>query len=79
MPSDTPRAERKSMSTLEWIESLPRKETVTLTSFGEGHLKDFIDEARENTENLNSGLLELEKNPGENKELVNDLFGISII
>lgn len=73
-PSDTPRAERKSMSTLEWIESLPRKETVTLTSFGEGHLKDFIDEARENTENLNSGLLELEKNPGENKELVNDLF-----
>lgn len=71
---DSPRSARNAMSTADWIESLPRKGTVTLTSFGEGHLKDFIDEARENTENLNSGLLELEKNPGENKELVNDLF-----
>ncbi len=74
-PSQEPaRSERNGMSTLDWIEMLPRKDTVTLTSFGEGHLKDFIDEARENTENLNSGLLELERNPGENKELVNDLF-----
>ncbi len=75
IPSQEPvRSERNGMSTVDWIEMLPRKDTVTLTSFGEGHLKDFIDEARENTENLNSGLLELERNPGENKELVNDLF-----
>ncbi len=63
-----------SLSSRDWIASLPRKETVTLTAFGEGHLKDFIDEARENTENINAGLLELERNPTGNQELVNDLF-----
>ncbi len=45
-----------------------------LTAFGEGHLRDFIEEAREMTESLSSGLLELEKNPNEQGELVNDLF-----
>ncbi len=45
-----------------------------LTAFGEGHLRDFIEEARDMTENLSSGLLELEKNPNEQGELVNDLF-----
>ncbi len=45
-----------------------------LTAFGEGHLRDFIEEAREMTEKLNDGLLELEKNPQAEGELVNDLF-----
>lgn len=45
-----------------------------LTAFGEGHLRDFIEEARDMTENLSSGLLELEKNPNDQGELVNDLF-----
>ena len=58
----------------EWIVTLPHKSPYALTAFGEGHLKDFIEEAREITENLNIGLLELERNPDESSELVNDLF-----
>ncbi|MFT4300594.1 MAG: chemotaxis protein CheA, partial [Desulfovibrio sp.] len=45
-----------------------------LTAFGEGHLKDFIDESIEIIENLTNGLLELEENPTGQNELVNDLF-----
>ncbi|WP_341806163.1 Hpt domain-containing protein, partial [Nitratidesulfovibrio liaohensis] len=58
----------------EWIATLEPMESYSLTAFGEGHLKDFIDEAREMAENLSSGLLELERNPTEQGELVNDLF-----
>ncbi len=65
---------RNALSTREWISTLPLREPVTLTAFGASHLKDFMDEARENTENLNTGLLELERNPTGNAELVNDLF-----
>ncbi len=46
----------------------------TLTTFGEGHLNDFLEEASEIISNLNSGLLELEKDPGAGGELVNDIF-----
>jgi len=46
----------------------------TLTTFGEGHLNDFLEEANETISNLNSGLLELEKDPKAGGELVNDLF-----
>ncbi len=63
-----------ALSAREWVAALPRKAAVKLTSFGEGHLKDFIDEARENTENINTGLLELERSPSGNTELVNDIF-----
>jgi two-component system chemotaxis sensor kinase CheA len=45
----------------------------TLTSIGEGHLNDFMEEAREIIENLNRSLLELEHTP-EPGELVNDIF-----
>ncbi|MDO5483990.1 MAG: Hpt domain-containing protein, partial [Desulfovibrionaceae bacterium] len=58
----------------EWVASLPLNETYALTAFGEGHLKDFIDESLEIIESLNSGLLELEENPTGREELVNDLF-----
>lgn len=53
---------------------LPEGEPYALTSFGEGHLRDFIEEALENTNDLSNGLLELEQNPDDNDELVNDLF-----
>lgn len=53
---------------------LPEGEPYALTSFGEGHLRDFIEEANENTEDLSNGLLELEQNPDDNDALVNDLF-----
>lgn len=46
----------------------------TLTTFGEGHLNDFLEEANETISNLNSGLLELEKDPTSGGELVNDIF-----
>lgn len=46
----------------------------TLTTVGDGHLTDFLEEARDLVGNLNQGLLELEKSPDENAELVNDIF-----
>lgn len=57
-----------------WLESLENKPTYALTAFGEGHLRDFIEEARENITNLSDGLLGLEKNPDGQTDLVNDLF-----
>lgn len=62
------------MSSKEWVASLPVGQPYALTAFGEGHLKDFIDESMEIIENLNTGLLELEENPSGQDELVNDLF-----
>jgi len=49
-------------------------ETYKLTVIGEGHLADFLEEAREIVENLNSALVELEKDPSDGGELVNDVF-----
>jgi two-component system chemotaxis sensor kinase CheA len=49
-------------------------EPYALTAFGEGHLRDFVEEARDISENLNAGLLELETNPHAEGDLVNDLF-----
>ncbi len=45
-----------------------------LQAIGEGHLNDFLEEAQEIIENLNSSLLELEKDPTAGGELVNDIF-----
>jgi two-component system chemotaxis sensor kinase CheA len=45
-----------------------------LTAIGEGHLSDFLEEAHEIVGNLNSSLLELEKHPDQDAELVNDTF-----
>lgn len=65
---------RTGMSSKEWVARLGPKPTYALTAFGEGHLKDFIDESFELIENLNTGLLELEENPTGRSDLVNDLF-----
>ncbi len=62
-----------ALNTAEWIESRADLPRYALTAFGEDHLKDFIDEAKENTSNLGSGLLELEKHPDQGN-MVNDLF-----
>lgn len=64
----------QSMSVKDWITTLPEGDTYALTAFGEGHLKDFIDESNEIIENLNIGLLELEESPGGQDDLVNDIF-----
>ena len=45
-----------------------------LQAIGEGHLTDFLEEAREIIANLNASLLELEKDPTVTGELVNDIF-----
>ncbi|MDR1660138.1 MAG: Hpt domain-containing protein, partial [Desulfovibrio sp.] len=64
----------EGMSTKEWIATLPLREPYALASFGEGHLKDFIDESSDIVENLNDGLLKLEENPAGQDELVHDIF-----
>lgn len=68
---------RRIMPASEWIATLAKKAPVTLSAFGEDHLKDFIDEALDNTSMLNEGLIELEKISNEHEdtsELVNTLF-----
>ncbi|MFP5221291.1 MAG: Hpt domain-containing protein [Acidobacteriota bacterium] len=45
-----------------------------LQAIGEGHLTDFLEEAQELIESLNTGLLELEKDPEAGGDLVNDIF-----
>lgn len=72
----TPTYEKKieNLSAHEWINSLELKEPYALIAFGEGHLKDFIDEAVEITENLTTGLLNIEKDLGSDPEIINDLF-----
>ncbi len=65
---------RTGMSSKEWIANLTQGSMYALTAFGEGHLKDFIDESFEIIESLNSGLLKLEGNPTGQDALVNDLF-----
>ncbi len=56
-----------------WIEGLAEQPAYALTAFGEGHLRDFIEEAKENVSNLSDGLLELEKHR-EGHDLINDIF-----
>ncbi len=73
-PDGSAPAQRQGMSNKEWVASLPTSPAYALTAFGEGHLKDFIDESSEIIENLNTGLLELEENPTGRDDLVNDLF-----
>ena len=65
---------QQGMSAKEWVASLPSGAPYALTAFGEGHLKDFIDESYEIIANLNDGLLDLEENPTGRDDLVNDLF-----
>ncbi len=49
-------------------------EPYSLTAFGESHLNDFLEEAQEIVENLNAGLVSLEKEPEAWAETTNDLF-----
>lgn len=68
---------RKVIPSNEWILTLPKKPTLTLSAFGEDHLRDFIDEALDNITGLYDGLIELEKISNEHEdthELVNTLF-----
>lgn len=46
----------------------------TLTTVGEGHLGDFLEEAQEIVENLNRCLLALEGEPDGSDEMINDTF-----
>ncbi len=61
-------------SPAEWIASLKILPEYALTSFGETHLKDFVDEAHELIGQLSAGLLKLEEVADDPGELVNDLF-----
>jgi len=63
-------------SAAEPLPDLPpyEAETYKLTVIGEGHLADFMEEAREIVENVNGALVELEKDPDSGSDLVNDIF-----
>ncbi len=65
---------KSDKSPKEWISAFPFREPYKLTAFGEGHLKDFVDESREIVENLNTGLLSLEEKSEGQDELINDIF-----
>ncbi len=68
---------RKVLPSAEWILTLEKKDPLTLSAFGEDHLRDFIDEALDNTSMLYDGLIELEKISHDHEdahELVNTLF-----
>lgn len=71
---DENREQFTAMSGKEWVQTLPDLPSYGLTAFGEGHLKDFIDESNDTIENLTSALLDLEENPVGRDELVNDIF-----
>ena len=64
---------RQGFNVETWLETRANLPSYALTAFGEGHLRDFIEEAKENFTNLSDGLLELEKHP-DNHDLINDLF-----
>ncbi len=66
--------QKSSKTPKEWISAFSLLPEYKLTAFGEGHLKDFIDESQEIVENLNDGLLSLENDGEGQEELINDLF-----
>jgi len=49
-------------------------EPYHLTSIGEGHMADFLEEAREIVERLNAALLELESSDQDHSDTINDVF-----
>ncbi len=65
---------KSDKSPKEWISDFSCRDAYKLTAFGEGHLKDFVDESQEIVENLNTGLLSLEAEGEGQDELINDLF-----
>ena len=71
---ESPVAEQRQSADIElWLNNRPAVPPYTLVAFGEGHLRDFIEEAKENVSNLSEQLLDLENNP-DNDAVVNDLF-----
>ena len=67
--------DRKTGDVDAWLESLPAVPAYVLTSFGEGHLRDFMEEAKDNISSLSENLLDLEKDP-ENESVIADLFRV---
>ena len=55
-------------------EAAEPKEPYKLTVVGDAHLVDFLEEARDLLKAVGDGLLELEKDPEGNDDMVNDLF-----
>lgn len=74
----TPAAEEESMNVTPEFQPQPDPNfddtPYVLTTVGEGHLADFLEEAHEIIENLNRCLLALEGNPDGSGELINDTF-----
>ncbi len=75
LPAESPSNGKRQPLVLE-LEADPNFDATpyALTTVGEGHLADFLEEAHEIVANLNQALLELESAPAENSDLVNDIF-----
>jgi len=71
-----PAANPMAAKTIINIEDLPPylPDPYPLTSIGEGHMADFMEEAREIIERLNAALLELEATGDGPNESINDIF-----
>jgi len=67
-------AAMSAMNAKDWIQTLEDLPPYRLNAFGESHLRDFIDEAREIIESLVTRLLSLEEQPQGQDEMINDLF-----
>uniref|UniRef100_I2PZF4 Chemotaxis protein CheA n=1 Tax=Desulfovibrio sp. U5L TaxID=596152 RepID=I2PZF4_9BACT len=76
-PDPAPEAARAAAAKIaRLLEELPPfvPDTYPLTSIGEGHMADFLEEAREIIERLNAALLELESAGDGRTESINDIF-----
>ena len=65
---------RQGNDASEWLVTLEKQPPYALTAFGEDHLRDFVEESRDNISQLADSLLELEKQPGEQSAVINTLF-----
>lgn len=74
-PEQTPSAQPPEPSSTD-AASAPSKtrDSYALSAVSGEHLADFLEEAQEIVNNLNQALLELERNPHRQDELINDIF-----
>jgi two-component system chemotaxis sensor kinase CheA len=75
-PAAAPSHSQAAAKIARILEELPPflPEAYALTSIGEGHMADFLEEAREIIERLNAALLELESTGDGRSESINDIF-----
>ena len=71
---ETAAAVRLGSEAPEWLGTLAKRTPYALIAFGEDHLRDFIEESRDNGAQRAKKLLEREKQPEEQNAIINNLF-----